>query len=138
MRRTAITLIALLAAAGAIHPAAATTDTRPARPGAVHVAGEPVLQLCRDWLMWDSCRQYGRGIIIPDLVRVGDSFVVAFASNAKRIRFTVAEILYADGECQLIRGSAPRNSHPDRPSDMLIVKDCRPVDLVTSPPAPSP
>lgn len=99
------------------------------RPVAVRVAGAPVLQLCRDWLMWDSCRQYGRDIHVPDVVRTGDTFVIAFASNAKKIRFTVADILYADGECHLIRGSAPQNVRFDGPVDKLIIRDCSPLDI---------
>ncbi|MGQ9370052.1 hypothetical protein [Azospirillum sp. ST 5-10] len=129
MRHTGPVLAAVagLALAAALPGGAAAQDA-PARPAAVRVAGEPVLQLCRDWLMWDSCRQYGHGIRVPEEVRVGDTFVIAFASNAKRIRFTVAGIFYADGECHLIRGSSPQDVHPGHPVDMLIVRDCRPLE----------
>ncbi|WP_029007352.1 hypothetical protein [Azospirillum halopraeferens] len=123
--------VLILAALLASLPAAASgpgSGAQPERPAAVRVQGPPVLQLCRDWLMWESCRHYGRGIAIPDVIRVGDTFIVAFASNVKRIRFTVADILYTGGECHLIRGSAPRVTPPDRAMDMLIVRDCVPVE----------
>lgn len=121
----ALILPALLALAG---PAVAAAEAARMVPAAT-TEGTAVLKLCRDWLLWDSCREYGR-IPVPKRIAVGDTLPIDFGSNAKSILFRIKSITLIDGQCRLLReGEAGEMLHDSSAAvDMLIIKPCGAVE----------
>src|SRR5580692_6849168 len=68
--------------------------------GAIDTPGRGKLQVCRTWIMYDSCNEYGR-VDVPNRVAVGDELFLEFGSNPKSMSFPVALIRFADGVCTL-------------------------------------
>lgn len=97
-------------------------------PQAVSTPSTGTLKLCRSWVLWDSCREYGK-VEIPGEVAVGMTFPIDFGSNAKTINFTVKSITHDGGECRILRMGEDGHmlQSTAHPVDMLIVRSCRPV-----------
>jgi hypothetical protein len=93
---------------------------------ALHAIGTPgraVLQVCRSWIMYDSCNQYGR-VDVPGRIAVGDELVLEYGSNPKSMTFPVKLIRFADGVCTLY--SAPPAPGTDETKiDKLTISPCR-------------
>jgi len=90
---------------------------------AVATPGRARLQVCRNWVMYNSCNEYGR-VSIPDRVAVGDELWLEFGSNPKSMSFPVARIRFVDGVCTLyMRPEKPESD--DSKLDKLTVDPCR-------------
>lgn len=118
-----LAVLAMLAAG--VGPAAAEGMSM---PQAVTTPSVGTLKLCRSWIFWDSCREYGK-VAIPGEIAVGTTFPLDFGSNAKTINFTVKSITHDAGECRILRmGEDGHVLHSAAtPVDMLIVRSCRPL-----------
>jgi hypothetical protein len=108
-------IVAGLAGAAAISQAQET-------PQAIETPGRAKLQLCRNWLMFNSCNEYGR-VDVPTQIKVGDQLFLEFGSNTKSMTFTVALIRLVAGVCTLY--SEPPGPDTDETQiDKLTVAPC--------------
>lgn len=122
MRAGGLVVLGLILAA----PLALRAEEAHRHLDSVAIDGKPVLRLCRNWMLWTDCKEYGR-IALPPLVSVGDSLFVDFGSNGKTIRFDVGAIVAGDGECRLMRALGGRSPDPaDRDTDSILVRPCAP------------
>lgn len=127
----AVALTVLLG--GAPGPAGAETPAQtravaPVMAGPVRTDGEAVLKMCRNWVLFTKCREYGH-ITVPARVAVGDWFDIDFGSNPKTMGFQVKAVV-RDGEgCLLFPHGGDLPDPPDRTArtDMLIVERCTPA-----------
>jgi hypothetical protein len=90
---------------------------------AVATPGRAKLQVCRNWVMYNSCNEYGR-VSVPDRIAVGDQLYLEFGSNPKSMTFPVARIRFVDGVCTLFARSETPESD-ERKLDKLTVETCR-------------
>jgi len=101
----------------------ATAAAAQEAPHAIGTPGRAVLQVCRSWIMYDSCNQYGR-VDVPSQIAVGDELVLEYGSNPKSMTFPVRLIRFADGICTLY--SAPPAPGADETKiDKLTISPCR-------------
>jgi hypothetical protein len=90
---------------------------------AVTTPGRAKLQVCRSWVMYNSCNEYGR-VTVPDRITVGDQLFLEFGSNPKSMTFPVARIHFVDGVCTLYTRGAQAEADEAK-LDKLIVESCR-------------
>jgi hypothetical protein len=120
-------LLAVLAVLAAVASPALAQEPM-SMPQAVSTPGTATLKLCRSWILWESCREYGK-VAVPGEITVGVTFPIDFGSNPKTINFTVKSITHDAGECRILRmGEEGHMLHSaSHPVDMLIVRNCRPA-----------
>jgi len=90
---------------------------------AIDTPGRGKLQVCRNWVMYDSCNEYGR-VGVPDRVAVGDKLFLEFGSNPKSMSFPVALIRFADGVCTLYT-EPPAPGTDEARINKLTIEPCR-------------
>jgi hypothetical protein len=93
-----------------------------APPAAVTVTGKGVLTICRNWILFRSCKPYDR-IDLPSRIAVGDKLVVTFGSNPKDYVFHVVEIRQKGEGCLLLTEES--KGHEDR--ERIEVPRCEPA-----------
>jgi hypothetical protein len=114
--------IALLAWIVAGVAGAAVTSHAQETPQAIETPGRAKFQLCRNWLMFNSCNEYGR-VDVPSQIKVGDRLFLEFGSNPKSMTFPVALIRRAAGACTLY--SEPPGPDTDETEiDKLTIEPC--------------
>jgi hypothetical protein len=89
---------------------------------AVTVSGNAVLTICRNWLLFRTCKPYDK-IELPTQVAVGDRLDLTFGSNPKDYLFRVVEIRQKGEGCVLL--SDISMGHEDR--ERIEVPRCEPV-----------
>ena len=90
---------------------------------AVTVSGKGVLTVCRDWLLFRSCKPYDK-IDLPPQIAVGDRITIsAFGSNPKDTVFHVVEIRRRGEGCILLSHASKGREDGER----LEVPRCDPV-----------
>jgi hypothetical protein len=90
---------------------------------AVTISGKGVLTICRDWIVFRSCKPYDK-IDLPPRVAVGDRITLsAFGSNPKDYVFHVVEIRRKGEGCVLL--SDLSNGRED--GERIEVPRCEPV-----------
>jgi len=92
------------------------------KPAAVTVAGKGVLTICRDWILFRSCKSYDK-IDLPPRVAVGDKLNLTFGSNPKDYLFHVVEIRQKGQGCLLLTEES--KGHEDR--ERVEVPRCEPA-----------
>ena len=92
------------------------------KPAAVTVTGKGVLTICRDWLVFHTCKPYDK-IDLPPRVAVGDKLILTFGSNPKDYLFHVVEIRQKDEGCLLLTEES--NGREDR--ERIEVPRCEPA-----------
>ena len=78
---------------------------------AATVAGKGVLTICRNWILFRTCKPYDK-IELPARVAVGDTLDLTFGSNPKDYLFLFVEIRQKGEGCLLL--SKISNGHEDR------------------------
>jgi hypothetical protein len=78
---------------------------------AVTVSGKGVLTICRNWIVFRTCKPYDK-IELPTQVAVGDKLDLTFGSNPKDYLFQVVEIRKKGDGCLLL--SSISKGHEDR------------------------
>ena len=68
---------------------------------AVTTPGNGVLTMCRNWVVFRSCKPY-YGVAIPQRIAVGDKLKLTFGSNPKDYIFHVEHIRPKDGGCRIL------------------------------------
>jgi len=90
---------------------------------AIDTPGRGALQVCRSWVMYDSCNQYGH-VGVPSRIAVGDELFLEFGSNPKSMSFPVKLIRFANGVCTLY--SEPPGPETDESKiNKLTIASCR-------------
>jgi hypothetical protein len=112
---------AALAGVALLGFAAAATGQEALR--AIDTPGRGKLQVCRTWIMYDSCNEYGR-VDVPNRVAVGDELFLEFGSNPKSMSFPVALIRFADGVCTLYT-EPPAPDTDEAKINKLTIEPCR-------------
>ena len=90
---------------------------------AVTVSGKGVLTICRNWIIFRTCKPYDK-IDLPPRIAVGDRLDLTFGSNPKDYLFHVVEIRQKGEGCLLLSNIS--NGHEDR--ERIEVPRCEPVD----------
>jgi hypothetical protein len=90
---------------------------------AIATPGRARLQMCRSWVMYDSCNEYGR-VGVPQQIKVGDQLFLEFGSNPKSMTFPVVLIRFAAGVCTLYSEPPGPNTDESR-INKLTVTPCR-------------
>jgi len=67
---------------------------------AVGTDGSATLTMCRNWLIYNDCRDYNH-VTVPARIAVGDTLGLDFGSNPKEYEFPVVRIVYEGGRCTL-------------------------------------
>jgi hypothetical protein len=104
--------------------AVAPSLAAPAEPlAAVTVSGKGVLTICRNWILFRTCKPYDK-IDLPPQIAVGDRVPLsAFGSNPKDYDFHVVEIRRKGDGCVLLS----KASHGREDGERLEVPRCEPV-----------
>ncbi len=89
---------------------------------AVTVSGKGVLTICRNWILFRTCKPYDK-IELPSRIAVGDRLDLTFGSNPKDYLFQVVEIRQKGEGCLLL--SKMSKGHEDR--ERIEVPRCEPV-----------
>jgi hypothetical protein len=89
---------------------------------AVTIAGTGTLTICRDWIVFRTCKPYDK-IELPGRVAVGDRLDLTFGSNPKDYLFQIVEIRQKGEGCLLL--SKISNGHEDR--ERIEVPRCEPA-----------
>lgn len=111
--------LAALLAGAALMPVPAA----PAEPlAAVVVSGKAVLTICRNWIIFRTCKPYSR-IALPPRIAVGDKLDLTFGSHPKDYIFHVVEIRPKGEGCMLL--SDRSKGHEDR--ERIEIAHCEPV-----------
>ena len=113
MRYGSCAAIAVLGVAAALCPAAADTV------GAVITHGRGELTVCRNWIVYRSCKPYDK-VKVPRHVSVGDKLTLSFGSNPKDYIFHVVEIRPKGTGCLLLSDA----SHGMEDRERLAVTQC--------------
>jgi hypothetical protein len=90
---------------------------------AIATPGRAKLQICRSWVMYNSCNEYGR-VDVPDRIGLGDQLPLAFGSNPKSMNFPVATIRFVDGVCTLY-AEPPDPDTDETKINKLTIEPCR-------------
>jgi hypothetical protein len=110
---------ALLCAALAMAPSTAAF----AEPAAVTISAQGVLTICRNWILFRSCKPYDK-IDLPPQVAVGDRITLSsFGSNPKDYVFHIVEIRQKGEGCLLLSDA----SHGREDRERIEVPRCEPV-----------
>src|SRR5581483_4215064 len=104
MRRLPMTA---LCAGIAFSPIAAAADP----VAAVTVSGKGTLTICRNWILFRTCKSYDK-IDLPPHIAVGDRLDLTFGGNPKDYLFHVVEIRRKGEGCLLL--SDISQGHEDR------------------------
>jgi hypothetical protein len=103
--------------------AGATLIPSPAAPAeAVAVSGKAVLTICRNWIVFRTCKPYDK-IELPWRIAVGDRLELTFGSHPKDYLFHVVEIRPKGEGCMLL--SDMSKGHEDR--ERIEIPRCEPV-----------
>jgi hypothetical protein len=78
---------------------------------AVTVSGKGVLTICRNWIVFRTCKPYDK-VELPTQVAVGDKLDLTFGSNPKDYLFQVVEIRKKGDGCLLLSNIS--KGHEDR------------------------
>jgi hypothetical protein len=89
---------------------------------AVTVSGKGVLTICRNWIVFRTCKPYDK-VELPPRIAVGDQLDLTFGSNPKDYLFQVVEIRQKGEGCLLL--SKMSKGHEDR--ERIEVPRCEPV-----------
>jgi hypothetical protein len=89
---------------------------------AVAVSGNAVLTICRNWILFRTCKSYDK-IGLPARVAVGDKLDLTFGSNPKDYLFHIVEIRPKGEGCLLLSNIS--NGHEDR--ERIDVPRCEPL-----------
>ena len=89
---------------------------------AVTVTGKGVLTICRNWILFRTCKPYDK-IDLPPRIAVGDRLDLSFGSNPKDYLFHVVEIRQKGEGCLLLSNIS--KGHEDR--ERIEVPQCEPV-----------
>ena len=90
---------------------------------AVTVSGDAVLTICRNWIVFRTCKSYDK-IALPGRIAVGDAIQVSsFGSNPKDYIFHVVEIRQKGEGCMLL--SKASRGHENR--ERIEIARCEPV-----------
>ena len=100
----------LVIAAGPLTPAAAN-DPDPRHPNAVRLTGDAVLTMCRSWVVFRTCKTYGR-VRLPEHVALGQRLPLQFGSNNKYYSLPVVRIVKEGDQC-IVTGE------PGEPTDKI-------------------
>jgi hypothetical protein len=98
-------------------------------PRAVETPGRATLRACRNWVMYNSCNEYGR-VDVPKRIALGDELFLEFGSNPKSMSFPVKLIQFAHGVCTLyadLLGPDVDEAKLDR----LTIAPCRKASLLS-------
>jgi hypothetical protein len=111
--RVAFVLLGILPGEGALaEPVAAVT-----------VSGNAVLTICRNWILFHTCKSYDK-IDLPERVSVGDRLTLtSFGSNPKDYVFYVVEIRPKGDGCLLLSGVSKGREDRER----IEVPHCEPA-----------
>jgi hypothetical protein len=91
---------------------------------AVAISGKGVLTICRDWILFRTCKPYDK-IDLPPQVAVGDRVPISsFGSNPKDYDFRVVEIRRNGEGCVLLSHASRGREDGER----IDVPHCDPVD----------
>lgn len=91
---------------------------------AIDTPGRGKLQVCRNWMMFVTCNEYGR-VDVPAKVKVGDILHLNFGSNPKSMAFKVATIRLDEGICTLFDEPLTPSTN-ETAVDKLVVQSCAP------------
>ena len=91
-------------------------------PEAVTVTGKGILTICRNWILFRSCKPYDK-IDLPPRIAVGDKLDLTFGSNPKDYLFRVVEIRQKGEGCLLLSNIS--KGHEDR--ERIEVPRCEPA-----------
>ena len=91
-------------------------------PEAVTVTGTGTLTICRNWILFRTCKPYDK-IDLPPRITVGDKLDLNFGSNPKDYLFHVVEIRQKGEGCLLL--SDVSKGHEDR--ERIEVPRCGPA-----------
>ncbi|HWK46647.1 MAG TPA: hypothetical protein VNT30_18140 [Stellaceae bacterium] len=80
------------------------------------------LTLCRDWLLFRTCKSYGH-VTLPPVVTTGERVLLTYGSDTKSYRFPVLRIVRTGAQC-LIYGET--GDTVDQ-LDHLVVPACHPA-----------
>jgi hypothetical protein len=89
---------------------------------AVTVSGKGVLTICRNWMLFRTCKPYDK-IDLPAQVAVGDKLDLTFGSNPKDYIFQIVEIRQKGEGCLLL--SKISKGQEDR--ERIEIPRCEPV-----------
>jgi hypothetical protein len=89
---------------------------------AVTVSDKGVLTICRNWIVFHTCKPYDK-IELPPRIAVGDKLDLTFGSNPKDYLFQVVEIRQKGEGCLLL--SKISKGHEDR--ERIEIPRCEPV-----------
>ena len=89
---------------------------------AVTVSSDAVLTICRNWILFRSCKHYDK-IDLPPRIAVGDRLDLTFGGNPKDYLFHVVEIRRKGEGCMLLSNIS--KGHEDR--ERIEVARCEPV-----------
>jgi hypothetical protein len=89
---------------------------------AVTVSSKGNLTICRNWLLFRSCKHYDK-IALPPRIAVGDTLDLTYGSNPKDYLFHVVEIRRKGDGCVLL--SHISKGHEDR--ERIEIARCEPV-----------
>jgi hypothetical protein len=117
-------MIQLALAAVCVGTLAALPPAARAEPlAAVTVSSKGVLTICRNWILFRTCKSYDR-IELPERIAVGDAIhVSSFGSNPKDYTFHVVEIRPKGEGCLLL--SHISRGHEDR--ERIEIARCEPA-----------
>jgi hypothetical protein len=89
---------------------------------AVTVSDKSVLTICRNWVLFRTCKPYDK-IELPPRIAVGDELDLTFGSNPKDYLFQVVEIRQKGEGCLLL--SKMSKGHEDR--ERIEIPRCEPL-----------
>ena len=89
------------ATAAALTGAAPSAADAAGGVAAVTTPGAGKLTICRNWLVYNSCRSYNR-VALPRRVAVGDKLSLTFGSNPKDYTFPVLLIRQQGTSCTIL------------------------------------
>ena len=96
-----------------------------ARAGAIEavtISGDGVLTICRNWILFRSCKPYDK-MGLPRQISVGDKIDFTFGSNPKDYIFHVMEIRQKGDGCVIL--SDVSGGMEDR--ERLEIPRCQPI-----------
>jgi hypothetical protein len=80
---------------------------------AIATPGSGTLTMCRNWLLFNSCRDYNN-VPLPSRIAVGDAVPLSFGSNPKDYAFPVKRITRDGDTCAVLSNAAGDSKTSDR------------------------